>query len=78
MILEGEPITEPIVQYGPFVMNTEREIQEAFHDYRKTEFGSWPWQVSDPVHGPEEFRFAKYADGRVERRGSSSLVVSPE
>lgn len=72
LLLEGEPITEPVVQYGPFVMNTEREIQEAFRDYRRTGFGGWPWPVSDPVHGPDEFRFARYADGRTEKRSPVS------
>lgn len=34
MLMAGEPIGEPIVQHGPFVMNTEEEIMQAFADYR--------------------------------------------
>ncbi|KAI9278289.1 RmlC-like cupin domain-containing protein [Phascolomyces articulosus] len=33
VIIAGKPIREPIVQYGPFVMNTQQEIYKAFHDY---------------------------------------------
>ncbi|MFD0620107.1 pirin family protein [Paenibacillus sp. GCM10027629] len=40
IVLSGEPIHEPIVQHGPFVMNTEREIVEAFRDLRIGNFGN--------------------------------------
>lgn len=33
LVITGKPIGEPIVQYGPFVMNTEQEIHQAIHDY---------------------------------------------
>jgi len=39
LILSGEPINEPISSYGPFLMNTETEIQEAFDDYYSGRFG---------------------------------------
>lgn len=68
LLLEGEPINEPVVFSGPFVMNTNQELQEAYDDYRKTEFGGWPWNVPDPVHERTQKRFAKHYDGRTERR----------
>jgi hypothetical protein len=49
-------------------MNTKAEVQQAFEDYRATEFGGWPWPVTDPVHPREQGRFARHADGRVEAR----------
>ncbi len=70
LLLQGKPIDEKAVQYGPFVMNSEEEIQQAFEDYRRTEFGGWPWDVSDVAHDPEKGRFAKYADGREEIRNN--------
>ena len=66
LMLQARPIGEPVAQYGPFVMNTQEEIHQAFADYRRTEFGGWPWASNDPVHPREAGRFAKHADGRIE------------
>jgi redox-sensitive bicupin YhaK (pirin superfamily) len=66
LLLQGRPIEESVVQYGPFVMNTEAEIRQAFADYRETEFGGWPWDRPDPVHGRATGRFARFPDGREE------------
>ncbi len=66
LMLQGLPIHEPVMQYGPFVMNNEAEIRQAFADYRATQFGGWPWQRNDPVHPREKGRFARYADGTEE------------
>lgn len=69
LMLQGCPIGEPVAQYGPFVMNTESEVRQAFADYQRSRFGGWPWPHAEPVHGPDASRFARHADGRIERRG---------
>jgi redox-sensitive bicupin YhaK (pirin superfamily) len=40
LLIGGQPLNEPIARYGPFVMNTQQEIYEAFEDYRSGRMGS--------------------------------------
>jgi quercetin 2,3-dioxygenase len=42
LVLGGRPIGEPVVQYGPFVMNSRQEIAEAFEDFQKGRMGTIP------------------------------------
>ena len=42
LVLAGEPLGEPIVQYGPFVMNTREEIVQAIHDFEAGKLGRIP------------------------------------
>lgn len=65
LMLQGNPIKEPVAKYGPFVMNTEEEIERAMQEYQVTQFGGWPWPHSDHVHDREKGRFAKYPDGTL-------------
>ena len=66
LLLQGRPIGEPVVQYGPFVMNTREEIQRAYADFQSTGFGGWPWPSRDPMQISTQGRYALYADGSRE------------
>ncbi len=66
LMLQGRPIGEPVVKHGPFVMNTRDEIRQAYRDYRRTQFGGWPWKSNEPVHERRKGRFARHANGKLE------------
>jgi len=65
LMLQGKPIEEPVVQHGPFVMNTQEEIRDAMREYGTTQFGGWPWQHPDNVHERRKGRFALYPNGTL-------------
>jgi quercetin 2,3-dioxygenase len=61
--LEGEPIGAPVAMRGPFVLNSNEELDAAFKRYRETQFGEWSWPNSAPVFTRDTPRFATYKGG---------------
>lgn len=51
LLLGGQPLREPVVAYGPFVMNTEVEIRQAFADYQSGRLGTVPIGGIRPYRG---------------------------
>jgi len=81
LMLQGRPIDEPLLQHGPFVMNTRAEISQTFDDYSKTKFGGWPWPNDEMVFPQEKGRFAlldgveTYPTGEERKEGDGETCL---
>jgi hypothetical protein len=64
LFLQGRPINEPVIQYGPFVASTREGLQVTMQEYQRTQFGGWPWASSAPVHDKSIGRFSRTPDGK--------------
>jgi len=78
LLLQGRPINEPVVQYGPFVTNSREELMQVNVNFRKTEFGGWKWGRHDPVHPREEKRFFMIDGKRVDAPEDSVVAEEKE
>lgn len=68
LFLQAKPINEPTIQHGPFVANSNAEINALIQEYQATQFGGWPWPKAEFTHGHQPKRFAKYPDGTLEEK----------
>ena len=67
-MMQGRPIAEPVVQYGPVRHEYPgRDRADLCRTIRRTQFGGWPWDDAAPVHGRDPARFARHVDGRHDK-----------
>ncbi|MDM8561608.1 pirin-like C-terminal cupin domain-containing protein [Candidatus Parabeggiatoa sp. HSG14] len=51
LLIAGKPIGEPVARHGPFVMNTSKELEQAYHDYHNGFFG----EIKENEHAMAKF-----------------------
>lgn len=68
-LLEGKPIDQKIVCFGPVALAKESDVRQAMEDIRRNEFVEWPWDLIDKAHTLETGRFIRYGDGTENRPG---------
>lgn len=66
-LLEGRPIGERQVSFGPVILGSDREVRDALDEIRRQEHADWPWTYVDQTQPRDAPRFIRYADGREER-----------
>ncbi len=70
-ILGGQPIKEPVAWMGPFVMNTKREVLQAFEDFQKGLLGSIPAIYKEDAKRPQ----SESKVNRTDKRSGEVLAV---
>jgi redox-sensitive bicupin YhaK (pirin superfamily) len=63
LVLQGLQIDEKVVKHGPFVASSDDELSGMHAEYRKTQYGGWPWPSEDHHHPRDEERFASRSIG---------------
>ena len=62
-MLEGVPIGERMVPFGPIIARDDREVREKLQHIRENEFKEWPWDIIDKTNPAECGSFIEYPDG---------------
>ena len=77
LVLQARPLEEPVFQYGPFVMGTREEVQQAFLDYQRTQFGAGPSRTTRRCPAGEGASRVTPTGGRARAGRARGLPRSP-